>query len=72
MARNCKQKRRPNKQFGRCNELNAITQAGYHGTMQLNATLQGPVDGIADVEIKEPTSYAMEREEPLHPNQFER
>ena len=72
MARNCKQGRRPNKQFGRRNELNATMQARYHGTMQLNATLQEPVDGIADIEIKESTSYAIEREEPPHSSQFER
>ena len=72
MACNCKQERRPNKQFGRRNKLNATMQIRYHGIMQLNAILQGPVDSIADVEMKELTSHAIEREELSHSSQFER
>ena len=39
--------------------------------MQLNATLQGPMDGIVDEETEEPILYVMEREESLYLNQFE-
>lgn len=72
MSRNCKTSGRPKKQFGRRNQLNATTQEGYNGPMQLHATLQGPLDDIKDADQEEGASHADQIEEPQGLSQFER